>query len=521
MSKLANLPPRGPAANLTTSPVADTFSRAGIPAYTYDTKAQLFLLAVQNMVGEDAFYESARKRDDRFSLLVRSVATTEPDWLLSFVTWLRGDGNMRTASLVAAVEGGEILAGTGYPRRLLAAAMQRADEPAEIVGYWLSTRGRKFPSWLKRGLADGAARLYNEYSVLKYDTQGSPIRFADVIELGDQRHIVPDEYRSTLWRYLLDRRHGNAAPWAELPESLTMIRDREFMNDIPQGARAAMLLPEQVKTAGMTWESVASWLGGPWTASAWEAVIPSMGYMALLRNLCNFDTAGISATAAASVAARIADPNQVAKSRQLPMRFLSAYNAVENDRYKVAIGDALQHSLVNVPVLDGDTAVLVDTSGSMRDGFSKDGTLHRWDAAAVFAIAFALANGIDEIQSFSNSVLWMPIPKGASLLLLVQRFQKDYVMNSGTDIPRALADARTHRPSAKRALVLTDEVATTYGVPQGITAFQRSYTFNLAGYREGMAPTTNGHYTVGGLSDAAFRMIAVLERGGDQPWPWA
>ncbi len=47
------------------------------------------------------------------------------------------------------------------------------------------------------------------------------------------------------------------------------------------------------------------------------------------------------------------------------------------------------------------------------------------------------------------------------------------------------------------------------------------YTWNLAGYRTGHAPSgAAGRHTFGGLSDAAFRLIPLLEAGADAAWPW-
>jgi hypothetical protein len=138
----------------------------------------------------------------------------------------------------------------------------------------------------------------------------------------------------------------------------------------------------------MTWEDALS-LGGSRLPKdrLWEAMIPSMGYMAKLRNLRNFDQAGVSDAVAATVAARLADPAEVARSRQLPMRFLSAYRAAPSLRWAYALETALQHALSNVPALAGRTLVLIDTSGSMNSTFSRDGALRCWDAAAVFGLA--------------------------------------------------------------------------------------------------------------------------------------
>src|SRR4029077_5699194 len=122
----------------------------------------------------------------------------------------------------------------------------------------------------------------------------------------------------------------------------------------------------------------------------WAALIPSMGYMALLRNLRNFDDAGVPDGIAAAVAARLTDPEQVAKSRQFPFRFLSAYRAVPSLRWAYPLERALNLSLANVPALGGRTLVLVDRSLSMGDAKMSGRAEMVWaDAAAVFGAAIA------------------------------------------------------------------------------------------------------------------------------------
>lgn len=47
------------------------------------------------------------------------------------------------------------------------------------------------------------------------------------------------------------------------------------------------------------------------------------------------------------------------------------------------------------------------------------------------------------------------------------------------------------------------------------------YTWNLAGYQYGHGPSGSGNrHTFGGLSDAAFTLIPLLEAGRDAAWPW-
>ena len=45
------------------------------------------------------------------------------------------------------------------------------------------------------------------------------------------------------------------------------------------------------------------------------------------------------------------------------------------------------------------------------------------------------------------------------------------------------------------------------------------YTWNLAGYRAGHGPSDGNRHTLRGLSDAAFRMVPLLEGARDADWP--
>ena len=47
------------------------------------------------------------------------------------------------------------------------------------------------------------------------------------------------------------------------------------------------------------------------------------------------------------------------------------------------------------------------------------------------------------------------------------------------------------------------------------------YLWNFGGYSHGAAPSgSQNRHTFGGLSDASFRMIPMLEAGRDAKWPW-
>ena len=71
-----------------------------------------------------------------------------------------------------------------------------------------------------------------------------------------------------------------------------------------------------------------------------------------------------------------------------------------------------------------------------------------------------------------------------------------------------------------RVVIVTDEQAHD-GNPGGvIPTTVPLYTWNLAGYRHGYGPGEPNRHTFGGLTDAAFRLIPLMEAGKNQSWPF-
>ncbi|RST17800.1 TROVE domain-containing protein [Streptomyces sp. WAC05374] len=517
------------AAGRAVSPVrstAPTTTHQGGAGVLRDPRSELFLLAVANFVTQTTFYESGGARDDRFSALVRELAVEDPEWTAGLLRWLRGEGNMRTASIVGAAEyvKARLEAGAGdgpTGRQVVASVLQRADEPGELLGYWTSRYGRNVPKPVKRGVADAVRRLYTARSLLKYDTAGKDYRFGDILNLV---HASPDPakqpWQGELFRYALDRRHHPET--ALTPASSRMLTAHRALMELPVAERRAVVTgPDgaaRLAEAGMTWEALAGWLQGPLDAAAWEAVIPSMGVMALLRNLRNFDEAGVSDEVAARVAAKLSDPGTVAASRQFPFRYLAAYQHAPSLRWSYPLERALGHSLANVPELPGRTLVLVDRSGSMWAPLSQRSRLNRADAAAVFGTAVAMRAADADLVEFGTSSAPVPHRAGESVLTVLGRFHQ----LGGTNTTEAV---RAHYRGHDRVLIVTDEQASFshYGNPvRQVPPHVPVYTWNLAGYRPGHAPSGNaGRHTFGGLTDTAFRMVPLLEAGRSAHWPWS
>lgn len=506
----------------------------GGTGYARDTKSELFMLAVTNLVGEDTFYETHTERDARFRDLVRACALTEPGWTAELIRWLRAEAHMRSAATVAAAEYAHARSQpdvdpSGTPahatvRKVVGSALLRADEPGEFLGYWLNRFGRKLPNGVRRGLADAAVRLYTPRNTLKYDTASHPIRFGDVVDYVQVADALRDSAtgraQARTLGHLIDRRHGRADGVRHPVPPMLTLNDalRRTWRDKPE----QLLDPDTLSRAGMTWEDVLSLAGSEIDKKQlWEAVIPSMGLMALARNLRNFDEAGVGDDTAAAVSARFADPEQVAKSRMFPFRWYQAYRSAPQLRWGVGLEHALTASCANIPVLTGRTLILIDTSGSMTATLSGRSDLRLSEAATVFAMALATRqpHGDVEVHGFGDHPYSHPLTRGAGPLRNITAFLgRGPVGGHGTAIA---ASIRQTYAGHDRVIVFTDMQTSGGDISYAVPSHVPLYGFNLGGYKIGGIDTTKpNRIELGGLSDNVFRLLPLLERGRDAAWPW-
>jgi hypothetical protein len=497
------------------TPVADTRTALGGEGFSRSAKEELFFLGIANAVGENTFHEAADVRDKRFSDLIHEVTKEDPAWVRSFGKWLRSSGLMRSASVVVACE--YVAAGGEKGRELVRDVIQRADEPAEVLSYWMGVHGRKIPAAVKRGVADATLMQYNERNTLRYDGQGQAMRFGDVIELT---HPKPrDVTQSALFRHLIDRRHNRDG---EIDTLLTTMINDANLQRLPEAERRDAL--GRAIAAGWSWERLAGWLPGGMDAQAWESVIPNMGAMALVRNLRNFDQADISKDARRVVEDKLTDQEEIRRSRQFPIRFLSAWKNVASLHWGSALETAVDLSTANIPHFKGRTLVLIDVSGSMMgpllsNSRGRGESPIRWEAAALFGLAIAKRSDAADVFTFATQEKPVQFHKNDSVLRGVEVVRRQ--IGGGTDVRGAML--RQYKPGVHdRVLVLTDEQTGWGHSHQDVVDAIRVpvTTFNLAGYRAASQPQHKNFVTLGGLSDAMFQVLPYLHRGHGDAWPW-
>ena len=537
---------RGP---LATEAVPSGRTHEGGTGYERDARSELFLRATASFAGEDSFYEDAAVRDDRLRELVSGLATDADGftWLQGFLPWLREEGNIRSASVVLAAEAvkARLAAGLdGGNRQLVSSVLRRGDEPGEMLAYWTSAHGRAVPQPVKRGVADAVTRLYDERAFLRYDSAARGFRFGDVVDLV---HPSPAPARAAwqgeLYRWAITARHGRDEA---VPESLRAVAARAALGRFSPAARHEMarsvLGGDEDKrqllgrAAAGQWEWLLSWLGEAPAedvlskADRWRLILPQLGYMALIRNLRNLDEAGISDKEAAELAARIADPEQVRRSRQFPFRFLSAYLNAPSLRWGHALETALDAATGSIPELPGRTLILIDTSASMGQPMSRRSTMTMVQAAALFGLATGIRNR-DRAEVYGFADGQFRVRRSAfrsSVLKSVEAFTRRIgEVGHGTRIAEAVrATYRGH----DRVMIFTDmQTFPDHGgwcgqvgdVSASVPPQIPVYGFNLVGYRHSAMPAGHGNrHELGGLTDATFALIPNIENGLAARWPW-
>lgn len=559
------------------TPVHDTWTHEGGRGFTRTPESELFILGASFLHGQPSFYESPGERERRFVTLVRQA---DQAWLREFIPYLRRTLNIRTAAVVAAAEYVRCasLGRPGYEggRHVVRGALARADEPADIVGYWYTHYGKQLPRALRLGVRDALESLVDEYRAMKYAGWDNRVSMADVIKLTHPRPRTPEQ--RTLFEYLLARRHGRGrktptpGPGTTLRAdeqavtgggdferllhprvrehirryvtrkdkeygSLTAHVAREALLRMPADQRRELVLrnPAQATTVLREAAVTHEWVAGTWLAdgrgmdaAAWRAVIPLMGVGALLKNLRNFDEAGLHAMEAYSaVASVLMDEERVRKSRELPLRFLRAYDAVSRTRWAHPLEVGLRHSLSNVPRFAGKTIALADISLSMTDETKRYGC-GRWREAVAFATI--AADRSDEARLWVYASAHNRRPHGieelrvGDVLPTLEKARQSGPFGGGTQTAEAVLHAYQQAPDARRIVLVTDEQA--FGTNEYTwNALQRIpvpiYTWNLHGYAPAWFQSGRGdRFTVGGLSDAGFKMIAALDAGHSADWPW-
>lgn len=478
-----------------------TVNYHGAVAFKLGAKQRLIEHVLGSFWNEDMFYQKGAKTANDIIKDINEVAKTDPKFILQLAAYARNEIYLRTAPQVLLVQAANIEGCKPFVREYAPKIIKRADELSEVVAYQLATFGKaKFPNSLKKGINDAFAN-FDEYQINKYDSDKKDVK------LGDVAKLTHPKLGKGLYEYITkDIVDADALPKTA---ALKALLAKDSLDDEAR---------ELITVSNATWETLISKFGS--SKQTWELVAPNMGYMALLRNLRNFIDKGVDLD---KILAKITNPEQVARSKQLPFRFYSAYqNVRENQKVERAIAQAFEHSISNVK-LDGSTAVLVDLSGSMSMGKVSEKSDVTYDQISAILGAIAVKKAEESIViKFGQTALTQKVNPDDTMMTNIAKIRQNDGVGHATNAWLAFKELGNRK--VDRVILLSDmqcydntgwtgNVKTEWEKYRKANPKARLYSFNLAAYGTSQLPSTDGSVTqLNGWSDKVLDYINLLEK---------
>ncbi|OON66914.1 TROVE domain-containing protein [Hymenobacter sp. CRA2] len=486
---------------------ADVVNHAGAAAYSLTPQLELYA-AVATAALSDQFYEKA---DTRLLRLRELVAKNEPRFVAQLAVYAREKMYLRTVPLVLAVELAQVHRGDNLVSRLVARVVQRADEITELLAFYAvanQRQGQKTLNRLSKQLQKGLALAFNRfdgYQLAKYDRAGQ-------VRLRDALFLVHPQAKSPEQQALFDQ-----LVRGELPTPYTWETELSALGHQKFATEAARQTAVRAK---------------------WEELIGSgkLGYMALLRNLRNILEAEVSAGAMAQVVAALTDERAVARSKQLPFRFLAAYRELLQvrsghvARLLLALETAIMHSAQNLRGFAAETRVVVacDVSGSMQQPISPRSKVLLYDVGLVLGMLLQRRCQNVVTGMFGDRWKRIAVPQDQVLSNVQEFYRREGEVGYSTNGYLVVQDLIRHNERVDKVMIFTDCQlwdSTGHGTSladvwrqyrRTVAPTAQLYLFDLAGH--GNAPLDvrreDGVALIAGWSDKVFDVLQALENGG-------
>lgn len=490
--------------NIFTKKENGVINHQGAKAYTLTPELELYSAVVTAGLS-DTFYEKA---DTRLARIQDLMLKNDPEFVAKLAIYARTEMYMRSIPMVLAVELAKLNSGNGLVAKTVNGVVQRADEITEILAYYQMANGRsgvkklnKLSKQVQKGLSESFNR-FDEYQFAKYN------READ-IKLRDALFIVHPKAKDEAQQAVFNRIAAD-----ELAVPYTWETELSALGQLKYES-------EKAKAAAFK--------------AKWEELIDSnkLGYMALMRNLRNILEAKVSAAHVRKVCAYLSDETAVAKSKQLPFRFLAAYREVKilssEDVTMVlnALEDAVVASVKNLKGFDEETRVLIacDVSGSMQKPVSAKSKVLLFDIGLMLGMLMQSKCKRVVTGMFGDRWKVINMPNRGVLNNVQEYYKREGEVGYATNGHLVIDDLLARNVVMDKVMLFTDcqmwntkadgsTFEKSWKAYKAIAPNAKLYLFDLAGY--GSTPVSvqkNDVCLIAGWSDKVFDVLQAIENG--------
>ena len=380
---------------------------------------------------EGSYYESSNEEVKRILSLLDKI---DPLFACKAAIYVRENGNMRSISHLLGAALANYISGQEYAKRFYNKLIVRPDDMSEIVSAYANLNGmglndvKKIPNSMKKGFKEALEGL-DAYRIDKYKMKTRSFSLVDLVRLF---HPKATQKNAEAYKRLIE---GKSL--ADLYES--------------------KVLEKEMTKAGQTTKDATQEEKMEAKREAITAVLDNvkgMPVMNLLRNLRNILLYAPDKVTEACEQLTIKD--KIMNSRLLPFRFATAYSEIEKLSYYTeisstkssiqfedekssslcsenefrrnkemvlnAIEKALEISCLNIPKLEGNVAVLVDDSGSMRGDAGGSSRVSAFSKTSTSMIAHLFASMVMYRQDnvylglFGDKLINVPVKRDMRLL---------------------------------------------------------------------------------------------------------
>lgn len=445
--------------------------------------------AINCLLWEDTFYEDGESIADRIKKYMKQVT---PEQARSVLKEAKVENKLRHMPLFLLVN----MAKNGYlTAEDVANTITRVDDMSELLSLYWSTDWKDstgntvknkhtVPKSIVKGIQKALPK-FDEYQLAKYRGDRYDVSLKTVIKMT---HPKPENAEmEALWGRAINGNLATPDTWeVGLTNCHTPAEKKEFWT---------RMLTEKT-----------------------EKGFNKLGALALIRNLRNMQSVNVDEDNIRSAL------GSASMSKILPFQLVTAA------RYTPQLEDVLETKLLesidSMEKLEGDTVVLLDTSGSMRSPLSGKGETTCQDVAASMGAIIRGVCNKSIIYTFQEDIQVLPSGrKGFALIDCVRRAPSGgtSVIDCTNDAVRLYKESHNGKYPA-RVIVVTDEQTNSDGTGRSwrrgttvkldnLPSNCNGYIINVGTYENGVGYNNSCNYVhINGWSENVLKYISAYEK---------